>query len=139
MTLFISETEAQTVALAGRLAKRVKKGDVITLYGTLGAGKTTFCRGFIQSLLPQTEVPSPTFTLLQTYETPDFPVFHFDMYRLKSPEEAYEIGIEDAFVDGVSLIEWPDKIQPILPKKQIRITIEIIDGKRQIEIEGIDL
>ena len=98
-------------------------------------GKTVFCRGFIQSFLPEAEVPSPTFTLLQTYDTNDFPIYHFDMYRLKSPEEAYEIGIEDAFVEGVSLIEWPEKMGKLLPKKHISVTIEADKGYRKITIE----
>lgn len=139
MSLFQSHNEAETIAIAGRLAARVKPGDIIALNGTLGVGKTAFCRGFIQSFLPETEVPSPTFTLLQTYDTPEFSIYHFDMYRLKAPEEAYEIGIEDAFADGVSLIEWPEKIGNLLPKKHIAVTIEMKDHARQICIEGIDL
>ena len=139
MICLTSITEEETKKIAAELAKRVKPGDVIALYGTLGVGKTAFCRGFVQSLLPETEVPSPTFTLLQVYDTPKFPVYHFDMYRLKSPEEAYEIGIEDAFAEGVSLIEWPEKIGKLLPKKHITVTIEQNDKGRMIRIEGIDL
>ncbi|MBQ7412709.1 MAG: tRNA (adenosine(37)-N6)-threonylcarbamoyltransferase complex ATPase subunit type 1 TsaE [Alphaproteobacteria bacterium] len=138
MSLFLSRSEAETTLIASRLARRVKPGDVIALNGTLGVGKTAFCRGFIQSFLPKTEVPSPTFTLLQTYDTPDFSIYHFDMYRLKSPEEAYEIGIEDAFAEGVSLIEWPEKLGYLLPKKHISVSIEIHNDVRQICIEGID-
>lgn len=135
MTTFISETPTQTCQIASRLASTVKAGQVIALYGTLGAGKTAFARGFIQSLNPSIEeVPSPTFTLLQIYETPEFDIFHFDMYRLKTPEEAFEIGIEDAFASGVSLIEWPDKIGPLLPKKHIRVDFEISGEKRLITI-----
>ena len=137
MTIYIAQTEQDTFRIAANLATRVKKGDVIALYGTLGMGKTVFCRGFINSLLPKTEVPSPTFTLLQTYDTDKFQIYHFDMYRLKSPEEAYEIGVEDAFSDGVSLIEWPEKIGRILPKKHISVTIEADKKGRKITIEGI--
>ena len=137
MSVFLSHSEKETAEIAARLAKQLKSGDIVTLYGTLGAGKTAFCRGFIQSLLPETEVPSPTFTLLQTYDTPSFPVYHFDMYRLKSPEEAYEIGIEDAFAEGVSLIEWPEKIGSLLPKKHIRVDIRFKGNDRQIEIERL--
>ena len=139
MIHFVSDTEEMTTSVASRLAERVQVGDVIALYGTLGAGKTVFCRGFIQALCPNQEVPSPTFTLLQTYETPRFPVYHFDMYRLKKSEEAYEIGIEDAFAEGVSLIEWPEKVEPLLPKKIIRVHITPQDGQRLITVEGIDL
>ena len=139
MSRFVSDNEKMTASIAARLAGRVQTGDVIALYGTLGAGKTVFCRGFIQALCPDQEVPSPTFTLLQTYETSRFPVYHFDMYRLKKSEEAYEIGIEDAFTEGVSLIEWPEKIESLLPKKVIRVTITPQGEKRLISIEGIDL
>ena len=136
MTTYISQTEKDTFQIASDLASHVKKGDVIALYGTLGVGKTVFCRGFIEVFLPKTEVPSPTFTLLQTYETDKFPIYHFDMYRLKSPEEAYEIGIEDAFAEGVSLIEWPEKMGYLLPKKHISVFIEAVKEGRQITIEG---
>jgi len=137
MTTYIAQNEQDTVQLAARLARQVKRGDIIALYGTLGVGKTVFCRGFIQSFLPNTEVPSPTFTLLQTYDTADFPIYHFDMYRLKTPTEAYEIGIEDAFADGVSLIEWPEKIGKLLPKKHTAVTIEIVNNNRKITVEEI--
>ncbi len=134
---FISKSEAETIEIATNFAQNVSPGTVVALYGTLGAGKSAFCRGFIQSLCQQVEdVPSPTFTLLQTYEAPNFEIYHFDMYRLKQPEEAYELGIEDAFLDGVSLIEWPEKIGYLLPKNAIRITIEInADQSRLITIE----
>ena len=137
MISYKTKTEADTIQIATRLAKQIKKGDVIALYGSLGMGKTVFCRGFIQSFLPETEVPSPTFTLLQTYDTEKFPIYHFDMYRLKSPTEAYEIGIEDAFAEGVSLIEWPEKIGRLLPKKHISVILESEGECRKITIEGI--
>ena len=111
--IFTSQNETDTQKVAERLAHKVKTGDIIALYGTLGVGKTVFCRAFVNAFLKKQEVPSPTFTLLQIYDTPHFPIYHFDMYRLKSPEEAYEIGIEDAFAEGVSLIEWPEKITPL--------------------------
>lgn len=134
---YIAETEKDTVEIATQFAKTLKVGDIVALYGTLGAGKTAFCRGFIQSLTGMDiEVPSPTFTLLQTYDTNMYPIYHFDMYRLKQPDEAYELGIEDAFTEGVSLIEWPEKLGHLLPKKHIRVTITILpDEKREIIID----
>ena len=137
MTHFISASENETIKIATDYAKKVKPGMVIALFGTLGAGKSAFCRGFIQSLCPHVcDVPSPTFTILQTYEAAEFDIYHFDMYRLKVPEEAYELGIEDAFVEGVSLIEWPEKIGSLLPRNSIKITIEIQDDEtRLITIE----
>lgn len=135
MKQFKSISEEQTFQIAADFARTLKVGDVIALHGTLGVGKTAFTRGVIQSLTNASEVPSPTFTLLQTYDTPMFALYHFDMYRLKSPDEAYEIGIEDAFADGVSFIEWPEKIGYVLPKKHIDVTIEIKDGYRLITIQ----
>ena len=139
MQTLIPLTEQDTITVAERLARQVKVGDVIALYGTLGMGKTVFCRGFVRTFMPLQEVPSPTFTLLQVYETPSFPIYHFDMYRLKTPDEAYEIGIEDAFAEGVSLIEWPEKIGPLLPKKYISVRLEADWDKRLICIEGIEI
>lgn len=135
MTSFVSKSENDTLAIASDFAKTLKVGDVVALHGTLGMGKTAFTRGVIQSFCKNTEVPSPTFTLLQTYETPDFELYHFDMYRLKSPAESYEIGIEDAFVQGVSFIEWPEKLGAILPKKRIDVYFEMTGTDRQITIQ----
>ena len=135
--IYYSQNEQETAKIASELAQKLQAGDIVALYGTLGMGKTAFCRGFIQSFLDGQDVPSPTFTLLQTYDAPKFPIYHFDMYRLKSPEEAFEIGIEDAFAEGVSLIEWPEKIGNLLPKKHIRVLIEPDEKGRKITIEGI--
>ena len=139
MQQFISKSEDETIQLSKQIAKKVSIGTCIALHGNLGAGKSAFCRGFIQSLCPSaTEVPSPTFTLLQLYETPNFDIYHFDMYRLKQIDEAYELGLEDAFVEGVCLIEWPEKINALLPKNSVHISIEIQpDQSRLITIEGI--
>src|SRR5882762_7586612 len=97
--------ETATAALGARIAAIARPGDVIALAGDLGAGKTTFARAFIRARGGSGEVPSPTFTLVQIYELPDGPVWHFDLYRLRHPDEAWELGIEDAFRDGISLIE----------------------------------
>lgn len=137
MKYFTSLNEKETIDLAQKIALQTQKGTVIALLGTLGAGKTAFSRGFIQALCGSNqEVPSPTFTLLQTYESQQFPIYHFDMYRLKKPTEAYELGIEDAFTDGVCLIEWPEKIGSLLPPKHISILFEIQpDQSRLITIQ----
>ena len=134
---YLVQNETETEKVAKAFAKTLKKGDIVALYGTLGAGKTAFCRGLIRSLTGEVdEVPSPTFTLLQTYETKNFVIYHFDFYRLKNPDEAYEIGIEEAFYDGVSLIEWPEKLGNLLPVRHKRIDIKIInDLTREITIE----
>lgn len=136
MTTFVSKNEQATLNFAADFAQRLKRGDVVALHGNLGVGKTVFSKGVINALAPQkTDVPSPTFTLVQEYDTPDFPIYHFDFYRLKKPEEAYEIGIEEAFGSGVSLIEWPDKIGTLLPKKCIDVFLEInADGRHTITV-----
>jgi len=119
---------AATRALAGRLAAIAAPGDVIALAGDLGAGKTEFARAFINALaglhgLPEEDVPSPTFTLAQSYDFPGFTVWHFDLYRVEHAEEAWELGIEDAFAEGVSLIEWPDRLGGLLPAGALRLTL----------------
>ena len=123
---YLSQSEAETISFAKKFAKTLKGNEIIALRGTLGMGKTVFARGIIQQLTGrEEEVPSPTFTLLQTYETPSGEIFHFDFYRLKSPQEAYEIGIEEAFENGLCLIEWPEKIGKLLPQRAINIYFEL--------------
>ena len=107
-----------TQKIAVGLSALLKQGDIIAFNGNLGVGKTAFIRFLVQKFLPTEEVPSPTFTLLQTYETPYFPIYHFDLYRLDKPEDVFELGIEDAFYEGVSLIEWPEKMQKLFPHKK---------------------
>ena len=135
---WIIKSPNEMIKVARSLAPLFGEGDVIALKGTLGVGKTTFVRALIQMLTgKKTDVPSPTFTLLQTYDTPKFTIHHFDFYRLKNPEEAYEIGIEDAFESGVCLIEWPEKIANLLPSDSKSICFEIQDdGARHIWTEG---
>lgn len=133
----ISQSEQDTIKFAKEFAKTLKGDEIIALWGTLGMGKTVFTKAVIQELMGHDEdVPSPTFTLLQTYTTKIGEIFHFDFYRLKTPEEAYEIGIEDAFESGISLIEWPEKIGKLLPKRAINIRFEMTDQGREITIEG---
>jgi tRNA threonylcarbamoyladenosine biosynthesis protein TsaE len=118
-------SEAATAALAVRLAAIARPGDIIALGGDLGAGKTTFARAFIHARnTADEEVPSPTFTLVQTYPDAETTIWHFDLYRLKSADEAWELGIEDAFASGISLIEWPDRLGPLLPSHRLAITLE---------------
>lgn len=135
--------EAGTAALAARLASVLTSGDVVTLEGGLGAGKSAFARALIRSLCGgETDVPSPTFTLVQTYEAPDFDIWHFDLYRLEDPEEVLELGLEDAFADGVSLIEWPDRLGPYMPRDRLSVRIDVSgdnDGtERDFTLTGTD-
>jgi len=116
--------EAATKALASRLASVSGCGDVLALTGNLGTGKTTFARGFIHSFgAGDEEVPSPTFTLVQTYDGGAVPIYHFDLYRVETPDEIIELGIEDAFTNGVTLIEWPDRLGDLLPVDRLDVTL----------------
>jgi tRNA threonylcarbamoyladenosine biosynthesis protein TsaE len=116
--------ENATSALAARLAAAARAGDVIALQGELGVGKTSFARAFIRARGGNEAVPSPTFTLVQTYDLPGAAIWHFDLYRLRAAEEAWELGIEDAFHDGISLIEWPERLGPMLPKRHLRVALD---------------
>jgi tRNA threonylcarbamoyl adenosine modification protein YjeE len=106
-----SVNEAGLTRIAELIALKVRAGDLITLTGDLGAGKTTFARAFIRAILddPAAEVPSPTFTLVQSYPTPRIEIAHFDLYRLNSPDELDEIGFDEAVTNGVTLVEWPER------------------------------
>lgn len=101
---------AATTRLGQAVAPLLRAGDAVLLYGPLGMGKSTLARGLIRALTtPDEDVPSPTFTLVQFYES-DPPVAHFDLYRLNAPEEAFEIGLDEALDDGCALIEWPERL-----------------------------
>lgn len=127
MNISLPSLEA-TEKLARWLTPHLHAGDVIALHGGLGAGKTTFSRALISALIgEETDVPSPTYTLVQTYEGPDFPVFHFDLYRLETPEEVFELGWDET-VEGLSLIEWPDRAGPFLPKWRLDIVFTVPEG-----------
>ncbi|MBO6519431.1 MAG: tRNA (adenosine(37)-N6)-threonylcarbamoyltransferase complex ATPase subunit type 1 TsaE [Rhodospirillales bacterium] len=130
--------ESGTAAFAARLAPLLAPGDVVALDGTLGAGKTALARALINALPgPDEDVPSPTFTLVQTYDRGELEIWHFDLYRIEQPEDAFELGIEDAFADAVSLIEWPDRLGSLLPARHLRISIAETDGGgRRIILQG---
>ena len=136
MQEFILKNESQSKNLAQKIANNIKPHDVIAFTGELGSGKTFFCRQIIKSLCGQnTNVPSPTFNLLQLYDYNKCSIYHFDLYRLKHQSEIYELGIEEAFASHISLIEWPEIINNILPKDTIRINIEIVNSTmRKISI-----
>ena len=124
-----------TEALAQRLAPLLNAGDVIALRGGLGAGKTTFTRALISALLNEaTEVPSPTYTLVQTYTGPDFPIFHFDLYRLDDPIDVFELGWDET-QDGLAIIEWPDRAGSHLPTWRLDLEIEMAGEIRTARLE----
>ena len=117
--------EAATETLAARVAAAAAPGDVIALIGDLGAGKTVFARAFIRARCSaDEEVPSPTFTLLQTYESDNAVIYHFDLYRLSHADDALELGIEDAFAEGISVIEWAERLGALLPSDRLDVNLQ---------------
>ncbi|MFN3700674.1 MAG: tRNA (adenosine(37)-N6)-threonylcarbamoyltransferase complex ATPase subunit type 1 TsaE [Alphaproteobacteria bacterium] len=144
-----SADESDTIALARRLAPSLRNGDILCLSGTLGMGKSVFARALIRHLCGDDtlEVPSPTFTLVQHYEiahphteTGAAQLWHFDLYRLKDPEEIYELGWEDALYDGISLVEWPERLGALKPRHAIDVVFskpeQTPDTHRRIAITG---
>ena len=114
--------EAATLRLGQALARLARPGDVIAREGALGCGKTALARAFIRARAGvEEEVPSPTFTLAQSYDTADGTVWHFDLYRLEKAEDALELGIEEAFAEAITLIEWPERLGPWLPADRLAV------------------
>ena len=124
---------------SAKLAPFLHAGDVLALRGELGAGKTTFSRGLIQSLMSATEVPSPTYTLVQTYECPDYELWHCDLYRLDNPADVLELGLIDMEEDIVSLIEWPDKMGGYLSADALNVHIDFHNEGREVSFSGSDV
>ncbi|MFC3694550.1 tRNA (adenosine(37)-N6)-threonylcarbamoyltransferase complex ATPase subunit type 1 TsaE [Chenggangzhangella methanolivorans] len=121
--------EAATQALADLIARALKPGDLVTLGGELGVGKTTFARALVRARAgdPELEAPSPTFTLLQTYDLPRGPIVHADLYRLSGPDELEELGWDEAGDDAIVLVEWPDRLGPVLPPDRLQIELSLAD------------
>jgi tRNA threonylcarbamoyladenosine biosynthesis protein TsaE len=126
--------ETATEALGATLAARLRPGDVVGLYGELGSGKTTLARAILRAAAadPTLIVPSPTFTLVEVYETARGNYWHFDLYRLEAAEQVYELGWEEALAEGIVLIEWPQRLGALLPK-HLSVTLEVDgDGRRAL-------
>lgn len=114
--------------LAEMIASDVSAGDCLLLEGIIGAGKSHFARSFIRSLLTSPEdIPSPTFTLVQTYDGPECEIWHSDLYRLSTLDEVFELGLVDAFDTAISLVEWPEKLEDVAPQNALHLTIELSD------------
>lgn len=118
---------AATQRLGAALSRRLAIGDVVALHGDLGAGKTELARAVIRAAAGDETltVPSPTFTLAEIYDTKLGAIWHFDLYRLDSPEQVWELGFEEALADGISLIEWPERIGSLLPARRLDVTLAL--------------
>ncbi len=118
---------AETRALGQRIAGQLQAGDVLLLEGDLGAGKSEFTRGIAQGLGITGYIPSPSFTILQVYNTGRLPLFHFDWYRVDSSEELYEMAMDEyLYDDGVAVVEWPSAAEDALPETRLRIVIRVL-------------
>jgi tRNA threonylcarbamoyladenosine biosynthesis protein TsaE len=135
----IVETRRDTAKLAGKVARLIKKPIIVALKGDLGAGKTFFAKCLVNDLLrknglPRINVVSPTFNLVKIYNANDFLIYHYDLYRLNKREEIYELDIEEA-LENITIIEWPEIIEDILPKGTIVITITVEGNTRIFDIK----
>ena len=136
MATFISNSPAETEAIARRLAKDLVAGSVLALKGELGSGKTLFTQGLVAGLESDAPVTSPTFTIVHEYQGGRLPVYHFDFFRLENRESALQLGLEDYFFsDGVSVIEWADRFPELIPEQALWISLEIkSEGQRIITL-----
>jgi len=135
----IARTEEETSAVAARLAARARPGAVLLLEGPLGAGKTCFARAYLRALTGEAGliVPSPTFTLVQTYDSPAGPVWHYDLWRLADDKGLAELGWDEALT-GIVLVEWPDRLGRQTPARATRVTLSLHPQGREIMITGGD-
>ena len=136
MRMFLADDDA-TAELGAKLAARARPGDVLLLQGPLGAGKSTLARAFIRALAgdPGLTVPSPTFTLVQAYETPRGEVWHYDLWRLDGPEGLTELGWDETG-DKITLVEWPDRLGDLAPAGALRVRLSHAGAGREIELQG---
>ncbi len=132
--------ETQTQALAERLAALLHPGDTLLLSGPIGTGKSFFARAVIRSRLgnPQEEVPSPTFTLVQSYEDDTSEIWHCDLYRLTNPFEIVELGLDDAMGRAICMIEWPDRLGDAAPADALTLEFEAGDPAHRLTLSGSD-
>ena len=129
------EDEAATARLGAAIAAMLRPGDAVCLTGGLGAGKTTLARALIRALTtPEEEVPSPTFTLVQPYDGREFPLAHFDLYRLESAREADELGLDEALETGAAIIEWPERLGADQPRDRLDVALAVEGEGRRVRL-----
>ena len=135
---FVAKNLAQTDQFAKSLASKIKKGTIVTFTGDLGAGKTTFIKSLCHYLGVKDQVVSPSFTIINVYDG-KCPIYHMDLYRLESFDEALNTGCVDIInnLDGICFIEWPQVIQSVLPKGSISVNIKIVNNNREFIVEGL--
>lgn len=132
MIRFISKSPEETIKIAMQLSKYILPGSIICLSGDLGTGKTAFTQGLGKGLGITDHITSPSYTIINEYYTASMPLYHFDVYRLESPDEIFELGCDEYFFgEGVTIIEWAEKIKEVLPKEKLWITIKY--GKKPNE------
>lgn len=129
--------ENATTAFAAQVAPLLRPGDTLLLEGDIGAGKSAFSRSLIRACLGRMEdVPSPTFTLVQTYEAPVCDIWHCDLYRLSHPDEAFELGLEEAFETAICLIEWPDRLGDAAPASALHLAFSAGENAHHVRAFG---
>lgn len=126
----LSKNENDTANIAAKIAVKLQSGDVLCLRGDLGTGKTVFARAMIRHLCdtPDLDVPSPTFTLVQNYETNKSTIWHFDLYRIEDKEEIYELGWEEALAEGITIIEWPERLEGLAPQDRLELIFNPLEN-----------
>lgn len=138
MLQIISNSEQETIEFAYKIAKQLNRNTIIVLTGDLGSGKTKFTEGILKYYGLENEISSPTFTLVNEYNTEKFNIYHFDVYRLSDEDEFYAIGGEEYFEKGACIIEWGEMIENLLPKNYIKLSFskdETNENRRIINIE----
>ena len=129
--------EAATEALGARIARGLRAGDAILLSGELGAGKTVLARAILRARGVTEYVPSPTFTLVQAYETPGLTLYHFDLYRIERTSELNELGLDEAYEDGAILVEWPERAPRVFPDDALKVNLHVTgEHAREAQISG---
>jgi len=136
----ITHSAEETSAIGKQLARGLEPGDIVCLFGDLGAGKTTMIKGIAEGLAIKSDyVHSPTFTLLNLYEHGRLPLYHFDLYRIEDPEELFDIGYEEfLYGSGISVIEWSERFGHLLPKERLEIHLRHKgDDRREIRVKAV--